>query len=234
MFKCLKTRSFSEEKERMDELGAHSKELEEHLAILAKMNRFFGGYGPNQFLFSIWNKEGFPKTIFDCATGAGDHPLWWIQHAPAKLDFTLGDRHPVTLGFAKKRTQKDVRSFSLLDARKLPFADNSFDACTCQLMLHHFSEEDAAQILRELTRVSKKWVMVSDIRRCSSLYLGTWLLTHTWMREPMTQNDALLSVERAFNEDEFKKIAQKAGWDSFIYKKLRGWRQAMIFKKFEN
>lgn len=46
------------------------------------------------------------------------------------------------------------------DGKNLPYPDSSFDVCMCIDVLHH--TEDAAAALRELTRVSRRFVLIKD------------------------------------------------------------------------
>src|SRR5579862_347822 len=67
------------------------------------------------------------------------------------------------------------------NALALSYADQSFDLVLCSLAFHHFSPEDAPTLLRELARVARHAVIVSDLQRSLPAYLGAWLLTHTFM-----------------------------------------------------
>src|SRR5438477_13180907 len=61
------------------------------------------------------------------------------------------------------------------DALSLPFGDSSFDVVTCSQTLHHFLDPEARQVLTELHRVSRGFVIVSDLRRSWLAAAGIWL-----------------------------------------------------------
>ena len=50
--------------------------------------------------------------------------------------------------------------FTKADARHLPLADQSVDAVTSIRFFMHLTEEQRAEILRELRRVTRRWVLV--------------------------------------------------------------------------
>ena len=55
------------------------------------------------------------------------------------------------------------------DVNKLPFEDNTFDIVFCSNLLHHV--DDVANVLNEMRRVSKKYVIISEDNRNNPLVL---------------------------------------------------------------
>jgi len=49
-----------------------------------------------------------------------------------------------------------------MDARQLAFADRSFDLCSISMGLHEFQIGDRQQILAEMSRVSRQYVLIAD------------------------------------------------------------------------
>jgi 2-polyprenyl-3-methyl-5-hydroxy-6-metoxy-1,4-benzoquinol methylase len=103
----------------------------------------------------------------------------------------------------------------------------AYDMVLCTLALHHFSDEDAVTVLRRCRESSRKFVLVSDLRRGFLLRAGVYTLTALIFREPMTRFDARLSAERAFSFAEMRDLAVRAGWENFGHKKFRFARQAI-------
>ena len=97
----------------------------------------------------------------------------------------------------------------------------------CSLVLHHFSDEDAVTVLRRCSELSRKFVLVADLRRGFLATTGVHLLTALIFHEPMTRYDARLSAARAFSFKELDKLARQAGWQDFGHKKFRFARQAI-------
>jgi hypothetical protein len=97
----------------------------------------------------------------------------------------------------------------------------------CTLALHHFSDEDAVIVLQRCRELSRKFVLVSDLRRGFCLQAGVYLLTALIFREPMTRYDARLSAVRGFSFLEMRDLALRAGWKNFGHKRFRFARQAI-------
>ena len=110
-------------------------------------------------------------------------------------------------------------------------APQGYDIALCSLVLHHFSDDDAVKLLRRCRELSKRFVLVSDLRRGFLLRAGVYMLTAVIFREPMTRFDARLSAQRAFSFVEMRELAIQAGWKNFGRKKFRFARQAVWLEK---
>jgi SAM-dependent methyltransferase len=58
--------------------------------------------------------------------------------------------------------QNPVADKRVMDARKLEFADNTFDLSFCHAVLHHIDAKDRVQVVKEMARVSKGAVMIVE------------------------------------------------------------------------
>ncbi|MDQ2659653.1 MAG: hypothetical protein M3Y03_04460, partial [Verrucomicrobiota bacterium] len=99
------------------------------------------------------------------------------------------------------------------------------------LALHHFSEEDAVRLLRRCRELSRRYVLVSDLRRGALARIGVYLLTALLYRDRMTRNDGRASAERSFSLGELRGLALRAGWQNFEARKFRFGRQAVWMEK---
>ena len=88
------------------------------------------------------------------------------------------------------------------DARRLPFADSSIDVVTCSQVLHHFEDAEIPSVLRELHRVARRRVIVSDLRRSWLAACGFWLVAWPLGFHPVTRHDGFVSVLRGFTSEE--------------------------------
>ena len=79
--------------------------------------------------------------------------------------------------------------------------------------------------------LSRRFILVSDLRGGPLLRAGVSLLTATVFREPMTRHDARLSAVRAFSFPEMHDLALRAGWASFRHKKFAVARHAIWLEK---
>jgi hypothetical protein len=97
----------------------------------------------------------------------------------------------------------------------------------CTLVLHHFSGEDAVRVLRRCREFSRRFVLVSDLRRGLLASVGVYLLTELVFRDPMTKYDGRMSAARSFSFPEFGQLAEEAGWKNFGHRRFRFARQAI-------
>jgi ubiquinone/menaquinone biosynthesis C-methylase UbiE len=96
------------------------------------------------------------------------------------------------------------------DARALPFACRSVDIVMCSQLLHHFDEADAIALLREMNRVARHRVIVSDLRRSWLAAAGIWLASFPLHFHPYSRHDGAISVLRGFTRGELRDLIHAA------------------------
>ena len=177
-----------------------------------------------------WLRPGVRIHIVDLATGSGDIPRLIANYARevgARVEIDALDRQPATLEVATKLSagypEIHYREADILKWHSV----GTYDVVLCTLALHHFSDDDAVSVLRRCRELSRRFVLVSDLRRGLLLRVGVHLLTVLIFREPMTRYDARLSAVRAFSFTEMRDLALRAGWPRFGHKKFRFARQAI-------
>jgi 2-polyprenyl-3-methyl-5-hydroxy-6-metoxy-1,4-benzoquinol methylase len=226
----MKRRFNPAEPELMDRPQPVSAELERDLKNLRDLNRWFGSHRLVLHFARRWIKPGDHFRIVDLATGSGDIPRLIVDQARkigAKVEVDALDRQPATLDIAK-RLSAAYPEISFVQANILEWQPaERYDIVLNSLALHHFSEKDAVGLLRHCLDLSRKFVLVSDLRRGLLASVGVLLLTALVFREPMTKCDGRLSAARAFSFSELDKLAQRAGWTNFGHKKFRFARQAI-------
>lgn len=224
-------RSFNPaEPELMDRPQPVSAELISDLRNLRQLNRYFGSYALTTHFLRRWIQPGAQLRVLDLATGSGDIPRLIIDYG-RKVGATVSveaiDQQGSTLEIARGLSagypeidfkQGDVLSFG---------EDDQYDLVLCSLALHHFADETAVRLLERCRQLSRKFVLVSDLRRGLLASVGVHLLTTFIYREAMTRNDARLSAARAFSFHEFRSLAERAGWRNFGHRKFRFGRQAI-------
>jgi 2-polyprenyl-3-methyl-5-hydroxy-6-metoxy-1,4-benzoquinol methylase len=216
--------------EMMDREQPVSIELERDLERIRQLNRWFGSYRLVLGFIRNWIKPTDKLRVLDLATGSGDIPRLIVDYArriSARVEIDALDRQPATLEIARTLSA-DYPEISYREANILEWdSAEAYDITLCTLALHHFSNEDAVRLLRRCVHVSKRFILVSDLRRSFSLIAGVYLLTTLIFREPMTRYDARLSAIRAFSFSEMRDLALRAGWENFGHKKFRFTRQAI-------
>ena len=213
----------------MDRPQPVSEELEVDLRNLRRLNRYFGSYRLIAHFLRRWIRSGMELRVLDLATGSGDIPRLVVDHARAVgavVTVEAVDQQPSTLQIAR-RLSADYPEIQFIEGDVLTFEREPYDVVLCSLALHHFSEADAINLLRRCRELSRRYVLVADLRRGWMATAGVYLLTSLFFREPMTQTDARLSAERAFSFAEFRGLAERAGWKSFGHAKFACARQAI-------
>jgi len=96
------------------------------------------------------------------------------------------------------------------DALALPFRDRSVDVAMCSQLLHHFTDADIERLLRELHRVSRRAVVVCDLRRSWFAAAGFWLVSFPLCFHPIVRHDGVVSVLRGFTASELRQHVRAA------------------------
>lgn len=97
------------------------------------------------------------------------------------------------------------------DALSLPFADADFDYVICSLFTHHFVEEQVVQILREMSRVARRRIIVIDLHRHPVAYLLYTTLGKIVLKNRLLRHDGALSILKSFKAEELFDLAKRAG-----------------------
>ena len=71
-------------------------------------------------------------------------------------------------------------------------ADGSFDYVMAAMFLHHLSDEEVVQVLREMNRVAARGVIISDLLRNRRAY--AWITFFTLFSIPMVKHDGRAKV----------------------------------------
>ena len=223
-------RSFNPaEPELMDRPQPVTPELESDLRNIRQLNRYFGSYRLIEHFLRRWIQPRSRMRILDLATGSGDIPrlvVDFARSAGAEVTVDAVDQQPSTLEIARSLSG-DYPEIEFLEGDVLSFGEETYDVVLCSLALHHFEENAAVELLKRCRTLSKRYVLVSDLRRGFLATMGAYLLTALVFRESMTRTDARLSAERAFSFREFRSLAERAGWRNFGHRKFAFARQAL-------
>lgn len=183
------------------------------LADVRRCNRLFGGTAavldalrPTLLRAAAC---GEALSLLDVGTGMGDIP------AAAR---TLANRLGVALGTIGLEWTAPIARAALPacgmalvgDARRLPFADRSFDVVTCSQVIHHFDDADAACAIAELHRVARRAVVVGELRRSWLAIAGLWLASWPLAFHPVSRHDGIVSIRRGFERNELGALVTRA------------------------
>jgi ubiquinone/menaquinone biosynthesis C-methylase UbiE len=177
---------------------------------VTRSNRWLGGLrAAIQELRRILPALGPDAILLDVGTGLADIPQRGMSAAAANGTrlATIG----VDLSWPLLAAARDQTSHMVCaDARALPFRDRSVDVVMCSQFLHHFEEPDAEHVVRELDRVARRAVIVSDLRRSWIAAAGFWLVSFPLRFHRVTRHDGVVSVMRGFTAAELRRIVRVA------------------------
>ena len=186
-------------------------------AALSEVGRLLPSLGPQ-------------GTLLDVGTGLADIPLAARERA-RKQGVAL-----VVLGVdcAESLSRFSVRALdgsACADVRDLPFADASIDVVVCSQLLHHFEDSEIPRVLRELDRVARGHVIVSDLRRSWLAACGFWLVSWPLGFHRVTRHDGTLSVLRGFTAAELARHVKMATGRHATVRRHLGWRLTASWEK---
>ncbi len=94
---------------------------------------------------------------------------------------------------------------------KLPFPDHSVDYVISSLTLHHFDDDGAVGILREMGRVARRGIFVIDLHRNPTAYFFYTTLGRLILHNRLLREDGALSILKSFKPHELEKLGHEAG-----------------------
>jgi SAM-dependent methyltransferase len=162
-------------------------------------------------------------TFLDVGTGRGDIPAALKQRATelGKRIRTIGIDQSLPL-VSGRYPGNDV--VVLGNALSLPFADASVDVVLASQVLHHFPESAAIEFVRELNRVARHRVVISDLRRSVMAATGLWVGSFLLGFHPVSRHDGVVSVMRGFVPSELIDIVSNATGQRPVVTRRLGFR----------
>ena len=196
--------------ELLEEPGVDAELLRRSLSDVARANRLFGGARAVLAELELVLPD-LPRdaTLLDVGTGIGDIPARATALASRRgiRLTTIGlDGAEALAAASRARTT----AAACADARRLPFADRSIDVVTCSQVLHHFADDDARVVLREMHRVARVRVIVADLRRSWLAAAGIWAASFPLGFHPVSRHDGVVSVLRGYTSRELRGLVQAA------------------------
>lgn len=188
----------AEDPELLDE-GVPTEEALRSLGDLRFVNRWLGNR--RQLLRAVrpaLSRSDAPS-LLDVGCGSGDVPVWIASQVGRPVSVVGVDLKALHLQAAPPSLRGVVA-----DVHTLPFADARFDVVTASLFLHHFDGPDVARVLRELFRVTRRVLVVNDLRRARVPYVFGRATFPLLFRSRVSVEDGLLSIRRAFTLGELQ------------------------------
>lgn len=205
----------------MDDLECSGEMLTHTLNELKTINRWLGGNhvttdGIRTFFDSHPQEE---YTVADIGCGGGDiirvmHD--WASKQSSLVKFVGIDANPNIINLAKSRL-KDLKNvtLSVQNVFSERFSEEKVDIATCTLFTHHFTDSELVDLITALKVKSRIGLVINDLHRHPFAYYSIKYLTAIFSKSPMVQNDAPVSVLRAFSRNDWERILKSAGINEF-------------------
>jgi SAM-dependent methyltransferase len=215
MFTRFRQRSY--ELEHLDKGDYTPDEYEGCLVELRRVNRYLGDAGVlRRTLLREIERAGLKEfSLLDVGAGSGELlrvAARWARETSrgARLvGLELNER-------SARAIREESREFAEIEAVRanalnLPFADGAFDYVMCSLFTHHLTDEALVAALREMARVARRQVFVSDLHRHAVAYFFYTTVGRIFLHNRLIREDGALSILRSFVPDELRALAGRAG-----------------------
>jgi len=192
------------------------REVQDALAVIGMVNRWFGGVATTQKMVErVAEVSGTRKlSLLEVAAGLGELPekvSTEVARRGITLDVMLLDRDKTHLPpercVGEPRVSKTCGVVA--DALSLPFGDAAFDLVSCNLFAHHLTAHQLGHFLREGLRVSRRALLINDLIR-HPLHLALAYASFPIMRNRVAWLDGLTSVRRAYVPEEIRAVLASA------------------------
>ena len=192
------------------------------LRELRLVNRWLGGLpaalGEIQLLVRKLSKQGSsrrPIRIVDLGSGSADIPLAlaaWAKQRGYRLQVLAVDLSSSVCRVAQHHTRRCPEVTILQgDVRHSFLKEGSYDLVLCSAFLHHFSDQEISELLKNWVSGSTAGVVISDLHRNLLAYLGIRFLTGLLSRSRAIRHDGPLSVLKGFRRKELLSILERTG-----------------------
>lgn len=184
--------------------GVPEEEARFSLGDLRLVNRWLGGRRSLGDAVRPYLRGG--GRLLDVGCGSADLPAFLLRSLPSRVTAVGLDIKPLHLRQAPPEVHRVAA-----DVRTLPFRPRSFDVVTASLFLHHFDGPEVPRVLRALFDLSRRALVVNDLRRAHvPLIFGRAVFPWVF-KSPVSVSDGLLSIRRGFRPEELRAGFAEAG-----------------------
>jgi ubiquinone/menaquinone biosynthesis C-methylase UbiE len=223
MFERFQQRSY--ELENLDKGTYTPEEYEGCLVELRRVNQWLGDAKVlHDTFFAEIERSGLKEfTALDVGAGSGELlrvTALWAREKKLKASLVgveLNERSAQAI--IGESTEFPEISSAQANGLRLPFADKSFDFAIQSLTLHHFDDEGAVKLLREMARVVRRGLFIIDLHRNAMAYFFYTTIGRLFLHNRLLREDGALSILRSFKPEELEDIGRQAGLHNLTVEK---------------
>jgi SAM-dependent methyltransferase len=204
----------SYEPELMDDLTLGNEALAQNLRELEYVNTYLGGNAvAAKGLQYFVSQSKLPLSVADVGCGGGDTLRYfaqWAQKRNIPLQLAGYDANPFMVNYASTHPRNHPSiSYHCIDLWSEKFNNVQPDVFMLSLFCHHFTDEELVHLLGKLLQQARKGIIINDLHRHPLAYYSIKWLTRGLRGSYLVQNDAPLSVLRAFRKKELEQLLQQ-------------------------
>lgn len=199
-------------------LDSDSVSMEERLEAMRQLplvNRFLGGARAvlkDLVPIAAEQPNRARLRLLDVGSGSADIPeaiVRWADTAGRPITAIALDRDAASIELAAERATRCADRIHVVrgNALRLPWPDRSFHVVTASMFCHHFFGDELVELVRELTRVAGRAVIINDLHRHWAAYWGFRLASRIFLRGHVVRYDGEVSVRRGFVRKELEALA---------------------------
>jgi len=215
----------------IDDFSITDDRIDSALSELKIINRFLGGdsvsrNGLREFYRRI--NGNMPYKVLDAGSGSSDI-LLRLKNSFGPINIYALDKNRQVCFYSKRKNS--YLDIICGDIFKLPFKNEYFDIIHASLFLHHFNMHEIKDILANLLQVTKKGIIINELRRNVFALLSIKILTLLFSRNQLVKNDAPLSVKKGFLKKELHSLMMNLQASEYLIKRRWAFRWLIVVFK---
>lgn len=234
----LNTQYRTQETEIMDDFTLEGEELIDTLDQIAKINQLLGG---NKLtlngLKKLLSKTNTSRalTIADIGCGNGDM-LRMLAGFGKKNGYNITligiDANAFTIQYAANLSKEfENIEYKCLDIFSPEFSSLKYDIALCTLTLHHFTNTQIENVLKQIYNNVSIGIVVNDLHRSKTAYRLFKLICSVFRLNEMSRKDGLVSILRGFKKNELEQFSKKLNFKNYTINWKWAFRYQWIIKK---
>lgn len=208
----------AQEPELMDDFSGDTNRLYRTLrqfavlnATISRSRKLFAQY----ILGDMLRREMSACTVAEIGAGGGDFALWIssaCRKAGVRVTVLAVDYDPRIAAFARAAVAGDS-SVKVVESDWRDLDDNNapIHYVYSNHFLHHLSDSDISEFLKRTWSLATHGILINDLHRSASAYIGWTILSSLLFRRSYTFSDGRTSIRKAFTLPEMTALIEQGG-----------------------